>query len=82
MNQHNLHSTEPFFPLMTEQEQIDNLEAQVRMYQGLYEDVKEELDAIREIMQPEWIHGRVLLAYVGSESVARISAIRAVLDAD
>lgn len=38
-----------------------------------------KLTAIQEIMKDEWLYGRVLPQYLGSEEVARMKAIRKVL---
>lgn len=39
----------------------------------------EAVRQITDICKPEWIYGRLLPAYVGSETDARLSAIKRVL---
>lgn len=41
---------------------------------------EEAIAEIQKIMTPEWLHGRVLQAYVGAESAARMAAIKQVLE--
>lgn len=38
-----------------------------------------QLDAIAEIVSPEWLAGRVLPRMIGAEEMAQVAAIRAVL---
>jgi len=42
-------------------------------------EAERRIAAVEEILAPEWIHGRVLPAYLGAEQVARLRAIECAL---
>lgn len=40
------------------------------------------LAAIRDVLSPEWLHGKVLPCYLGAENAARVAAIKRLLAQD